>query len=875
VGRFFRGFIIFVLVLVIIPLGVLGSSLIGRIRPDSVIPDDFSLYVRVPHPARLAERLSKHEVLEDILTSPGLSALAAGAGALKSSGLLENRWFRLFAQGPFEGAFYRGVEAGEKGFILAAWDARFLSPLLRFLPFLAGRVTVRGLYYVQGGKNSRFEYRMDNGEVFFLAPFRNLLLVSNNSAFFEAVLGSPAAANLKNFQSREFDLGFLLGGTALKELLESSPGAPQEISGALNVLDFPSHIEGALSFLPQKLDISLSGSLASGKDALGKIIRRDSPSPALIALLPGTAQYFSLLSTGSLEELMDAFSAFSGPSWANEWKKADSSARSLLGLGLEDILYSWTGDEFAVFGMEGYPQAVLALEIRDEKKRQEIFSRIFSSVLVNENVRLNLDGQRIPRIEVPAFLSGLLGVMGIRLPAPYYTVQNNYLFLSESAESLLAAIQGARKNEVLPKTEIWQDLSAAGTGKSSLGVFYSLDRSLPFFLKGNASISTALRFYRRGLLWISFSKGKFRLDLSAAAGAGLGISPVPGYPLDLGGKAGNRVYGPGKGAGSMIFFIRDNQPAALNPEDGSIKTLDFPGPLWIIPADGMEGEGKLWIINAQGRTALLNGNLEFTGKFPITTGLRLSSTPGAAWGKLFIPGDDAYLYQAGSDGTLSRWNTPYGAVLRAPPSFLEWQGKRFLASYPKSFLGELWLQDDQGVLLPGWPVYTSGIAFGSPLLFTVPGTRGDELHLAFISQAGELSVYNQGGTVLPAFPLELPGVFYLQPVYDGESLWLVSEEGSLFRISLDGAVQSQEILGLSVRESGYITSLDADGDGVREIFFSGEGNALYGFKKNFSSLDGFPLPVWGKPAFGDFNGDGKLECIGAGMDNKMYRWQFR
>ncbi|MDR0601951.1 MAG: VCBS repeat-containing protein, partial [Treponema sp.] len=73
----------------------------------------------------------------------------------------------------------------------------------------------------------------------------------------------------------------------------------------------------------------------------------------------------------------------------------------------------------------------------------------------------------------------------------------------------------------------------------------------------------------------------------------------------------------------------------------------------------------------------------------------------------------------------------------------------------------------------------------------------------------------------------------------------------------------------------HIIAADVDGDKVPEIFFSGEGNALYGYTRNFSSLDGFPLPLWGQPSFADLNGDGKSECTGTGLDNRLYRWHFR
>ncbi|MDR3020894.1 MAG: hypothetical protein LBU66_08355, partial [Treponema sp.] len=119
------------------------------------------------------------------------------------------------------------------------------------------------------------------------------------------------------------------------------------------------------------------------------------------------------------------------------------------------------------------------------------------------------------------------------------------------------------------------------------------------------------------------------------------------------------------------------------------------------------------------------------------------------------------------------------------------------------------------------------------------------------------------------------------PVFDGEFLWLVSSDGNLFRVSLDGEVLYQQIPNFSVMEEGYITIFDYDGNKVPEVFITGEGNALYAYTRHFRSLEGFPLPVWGRPHFisGSSRGGGATssgaEIIGMGMDRRLYRWQFK
>ncbi|GHV43056.1 hypothetical protein AGMMS49546_23550 [Spirochaetia bacterium] len=884
---------IFLFILIGVPLILAGLSFIGRQGPEAVIPDSFSLYASIPNPVRLAERIGDHETLPDILSIPEIAPAAPLVRQLGNSGLLENKLVRFAARGRLDGALL------SNGRFLAAWDFGILSPLFKMLPLLAGRLTIPGLYYVQAGKNSRFEYRPENGTAFFIGPYRNLLIISNNSALFESVLngtsrdGDRRGANEKALYSRDYDAAFLLAPAFLEEALG---GGDPMAAAFLEQLRFSGPVEASISIASKQLDINLITPLGSNNQALKKIIEGDSSAPGLTAMLPDTTQYATLFSIGSLQELLSGVSSVSGPEWDRVWKKAETSARFALGLSLEDILYSWTGTEFALFGMEGRPNPVLAIEIRDEKRRKEIFDRVFSSVFVNENIQLNLDGNRIPRIQTPDFLSSLLGLMGLRIPSPYYTVQNNCLFISESAESLLAAVNAVRRNETLPKSAVWRTLAGTGSDKASFSLFYSLDRSLPFFLKGNTAVSMILRLYRQGLVRLSFEASAAgnrtgRISLSVIPGSGKGLNPVMGYPFELGGKAGSRVYGvslnsaANKGGESRVLLTRDSVAVAINPADQSIHELKGAGGTpalpWVIPAEGLpkENGGIAWVVSPQGRVTLADKNMEAVRGFPLVTSIRLSSAPGAHGGKLYLCGEDGSLTLIDGNGAVSKWDQTFDSPLRSPPEFLDRQNKTYMALYPKSFFGEIWLYDGPGTALSGWPVYVPGIAFGSPLLFnsnTVTGNAAaNRLMTAFITQAGELTVYEESAVVLPGFPIELPGVFYLQPVYDGQYLWLIDAGGVLYQVDLEGNFLYQQIPGLSVREGGFLTALDADGDKIPEIFFSGEGNALYGYARNFSSLDGFPLPIWGRPVFADLNGDGKLECLGAGMDNKIYQWQFR
>jgi len=882
--------IVWILLFIVVgaPLILVGVSFIGRITPESVIPDSFEIYASVPNPLRMASKVLSHEPLADIMALAELAPLQPLLSQVSASGLADNTFVRWIARGRLSAAML------SEGRILAAWDTGMLSPLLRALPLISWLINVEDLYYVRAGNLSRFEFRLKDGGVFFIGPYKNLLIISNNMPLFESVLngtgtsGYMQVAGAKSFQSSNYDAVFLLSQAFLMDALRGS-----DVPDAVKLLNFPGPVEASLEVLPKQLKLNVVSALGSGNEAIQGIIQRDSQAASLASMIPDNAQYMTLLSAGELSMLLNVVSAIKpgGVDWAGTIRTADSGARMALGMNLEELLFSWTGAQFAVFGLEGRPNPVIAIEIRDDKKRREVFERAFRSIVLNENVQLNLDGNRIPRIQVPDFLAAFLRFMKVDIPSPYYTAQNGYLFISESAETLLAAVNSIRRNEVLTRTDLWRTLSENNPGPSSFSVFYSIDplieNSIPFFLKGSSEVSAVLRLYRQGLARVNIANEVLTVSLEVIPGAGGGIVPVVGYPLDFSdhGRAGNSVYQVSHENISKLLFTSGSGVVTVNPLDRIVKEMPESGAVfYAIPAAGSGASaGVIWIVDSRGNVNLTNIEMESVRGFPLSTGIRLSAAPTAAWGKLFLCDEDGSIYTVDSSASVNRWGASFAEALRSPPAFLDFRNRSYAAIYLKSFLfGAIYLHDANGNAIQNWPVSVTDIAFGSPLVFSGrQGNSAERLLVAFITQAGRLTVYTENAQVLAPFPLDLEGVFYVQPVFDGECLWIIESGGTLYRVSLDGEVLSQNIPRLSVRESGFITAADITGGRRSEalpkeaVFFAGEGNALYGYSRNFNSLDGFPLPVWGRPLIGDIQGGGKIEVAGMGMDNKLYLWQFR
>jgi len=916
--------------LIFIPLGIIvflallwmGLAFIGRVGTASLIPGSADLRLTIHHPAGFIDGLLSHESLREIPLVPELAAASPIIDALSDNALLQNSFVRMALSGTMEMALMLREQTID---LIAVLDMGFLSPLLRVMPFISRFINLPGLYHVQSSSGSYFEYRMD-GITLYIGHYRNLLYVSNSYSHFTGRGNLPSnTANYNIINPSSYDAALIFSGDLLSSLLagENDEMSVDDMAILMGNISFNTPVEAGLSIFARKLEFYLAAGLSSGNPNLQRLLEQRASVPDIMERFPGSSQYATVLSAGTLQELLDAAIVFSGPELSDALIQADSMSRNFLRMSLDELLFSWSGNEFAVFGMEGRPHPVYAVQVNDERKRQEVFDRAFRSLVLSENVRLNLDGTRIPQIEIPSFIQTLLRIWGINLPSPYYYVHGNYLLICESAETLLAAMRSIQRNDVLPGTAEWRylsDTSAGGSAAAAFSLYYSLDVSIPFFLRGNSAIGSFLGIYRQGLASVNIDRGFVSLSLGLIPGPGSGIILVNSIPINTAARPSNRIFGDSHGNNGRIYISAGDTVLSVDMADYSIRELSGQGQQWIVPALGItaasiDGSANApgtagaasadlyaWVVSDRGRVNLVDGSMESVRGFPLLTGLRISSPPVAYNGLLYLACEDGRVSAVDASGQISVWDTSFFTALRSPPSFTGiGQGsvsgtqarqdsairqdlalRHFAAAYPKGFFGEIWLLDLQGSALSGWPAslitdregedyfsFDSGLGFGSPHLFA----HNNRLHLAFVSQAGDLFVFDEYASPLRPFPLVLEGVFYQQPVFDGEFLWLVSSDGRLFRVGFDGEILQHAIRGFSVMEEGFLTVFDYDGDGIPEIFVTGEGNALHGFTRHFRSLESFPLPMWGQPYFSTRGA--RPEIFGMGMDGRLYRWQFR
>ncbi len=865
-----------ILVLLILVLGWFTYCYFDRVKSIDALPPDFAVYMRTDSVWDTVEPLMDLDATLIAMTSPELQKYRDKYLAVKSSKLRKNFFVRKALKRRVDAALY-GADDGEKAGALLVLDAGFLSGAVRFAPLLIPHIKSLAKNTELGVNRHGNYYHLHNAKLESTGAFvlkKNLIVFSTSPALLEeamtwtnSALYKKAESDAVNARLRE-PLRIFANGQNLVKLAGEKPLIKSYLEAAIPYLSETEYTSLNFGITNNELNVSilLPMNEKEPEHAVIKLAKRESLVPSLLPKLSDDVQYYTLISAGSLKELKDAAAKIIPPEKDFEatWNKSDTVCRIVFNLGLEDLLFSWTGDEYAVFGIEGKSEPVIALKIADENKRREIFDRFFSSFIIQSNDSLLVDGIRLPCMQMPGFILSVLQALNINIPMPYYLIKDDYIYLSQSPENLVAINFDYQHSKKLSASENWQRVSAKQSPYSTLSLYYNLERSVPFFVRGNSAMSKVLGLYNTGRFDLRIKDNVVNIQLQALAVALESSRYIPGFPVELEKKSNAELIKSNAKKSNVIYWVeKDSSVNSLDCGNFTRGVIELPEVRYIVAASEATVKangGEVWAVTKSGMVYLLNSKLESVFGYPILSGITMSCPPFAYKDSLGLVGNDGSLCFISQTGELTSIETGIEGGIKARP---EVSGD-LIACYEKGFFGGIHLFKDLKLLNEDQPFELDGIAYGSPCIFTSDG-KG---YVAMITQAGLLYVYDFDGNLLAPFPVTLDGVFYLNVKMADGYLFALSESGELFRVAQDGAVLKVKIPYFTAKE-GRITICDYDGKAGQEIFISGEGNSLYGFNSALELLPDFPVSGYGNPIFIDLNGDNKKDCLSITFDNKI------
>lgn len=840
----------------------------------SALPSNFSAYIRTDSVWNAVEPILDLKAADILLADEPLLTFRETFLSLRESDLRNNFLVSYALSRRIDAALYNSEDSKEATY-LGIVDMGLLSGGTRLLPLLYRFFSIPNLIYVMSGSDSCFEYNLES-MILYIKPYKNLVIVSNDKNLLHS---SIAIDNTTTFSKSELTLlkqpltqpfRITADGNKLLSLFQSDNQYIQTLTQSISTKNL-SEINFGITDENINIGIKIPFSVdeTNSDDALVKLIQKDSKLPVLINKLPESVQYYTFLTAGNLSELKEAaFSILSDkPDLEKKWRDANNISKMVFKETLDEILFSWTSDEYAVLGIEGKAEPVFAIKIADEVKRQYIFDTILSSIVFKANNSLLLDGIRMPRIEFPVFLQSLLEAFKINLPKPYYMVKDGFVYFSQSPENLALINASIKSGAKINKNENWQKVSGKQNPQSSVSLFYDLERSIPFFIKNKSIISEILKLYNIGRVDVMTQNQTLYLTLQASAYESASTKDIPGFPINLEGKVVPVLHKSNNTKSKMLFWQENNSVKAINISNFEVSTKEINNLFSIIQNANPSDENELWALTKDGNVYLFNGKLEVAENFPIITGEAPTSNPAVFNNKIIFFAADGELISVNTNGEITKSSIDVMNDIKSTPVVFE----DSIAVYEKGFLGTIHLLSEQNNVLSEKSIIdVEGIAYGSPNFIKV----NNQKYIGFITQSGDFSIWDSNNNLVEGFPVSVDGIFYTNVKSCNDFFVALSEDGTIYKLELSGKVTSVKIPYLTAKNN-YITIYDYDDDNSMEIFICGDSNIIYGLNKDFEYLNNFPLSGFGEIEFADVNGDKISDCITLSIDNKLNAWKVR
>ena len=859
---------IFVILALFIAIGAVWVIFSCADRRDVLkfIPKGYAAYVHTPSLWSFASPLIDLKASDEILAMDEFKAFREPFMLLRENEIRENKGVQQLLSRRVDVAVYdvksNGNATGESAFI-ALVDMGVLSCATRLAPLADFKLKDAKIGIEKSEDGSCYVWE-NKGTRLYLKTYHNLVIASNNKSLFDKAMeqSSEYSSNERELMTKSGDKVRLV--CDVHALASEFCAGNDVLSTALNSI-LRENTLSTVAFDITEDKLSLKAALpykASDENPdLQRLLSQKSTLPRLLTSMGNAVQYYTLLNLGTLREMKQSFFPFF-PKTQNIdalWAKADSACKVAFSMGLEELIFSWTGKEIAVLGVEGQNDPAFVLEISDETKRKEVFDKVISSILVKNGANFILGGARMEQLKLPSFLSSVISLFGVKLPSPYYMIFDNFIYFSQSAETLSSIYASMKDSETrLAAEEGWKTVSNGISNECSLSLFYNLEKSVPFFLRGNTALSKILSLYNSGRCDIDIDGENVLLHIQSSAKTPSDTSYIAGFPIALENTPTSFLEKEAGTKATTVFWSEKNKIVkALDVKSLQIEKKEFPEAIYIVAtAQEVLSNGALWAVSENGAVYLLDKKLNVAPNFPILLAQKPSASISAQENACVVPLESGSLCFVDDTGKSEILPLDLHGNIKSSPAILG----NITAVYDKSFRGQvIILKNKQFLSISELP----GIAYGSPALLLDKNT----LYSAMITQSGNFYLWCNG-EIMTGFPIKLDGIFKTGVVSGENCFYALSTTGSLYKIALNGAYIRVDLAGRTA-ENGGIAALDGN------VFAYIDANVIYGFNSSLELLSKFPLSGFGKCNFIDVNGDKKKDCVVLGLDKKLYAWNAR
>ena len=749
--------------------------------------------------------------------------------------------------------------------------ARLIGPVLR----------IKGFSYLNDSGVSLYRYTA-GGVTIHAAFMENVAVIALDEGVVKEALARRAAkTGLAARASRDLlDRLKLRNNRAVRVVLDTPSLTSELLAGSdvgakiLSALQLPGQSMLDAEGRAERLSLNAVLPVSASMPEVARVLQAPRSPIGVLRYVPASAYLLTVSNLAPLADLYRLAAAVAGADVRDIFKRADDGARTVLGAGIDELVFSWIGAEAGAFSLPSSNSPVYFVRIADSAAYTRSMEKLTGSIAAGKDSTLVMDGVRIDRLTIPWYVGLILSALGVDVPEPYFVTRGDYFFASMDAQNLAAVVKAGETGDNIARlggtfTRLTQGIPA----DSSLMVWWDSSHGLPFFVSKTGTLTDLLRVYGSGVAVLLASPAELRATLVTESTQRAAAQPLAGFPLSVEGSlTGDPVaFRFSDGGPALLAWIRDRSTLVLADASGArIAEAKLETDSVIVPEQARPGVlNALWAVSPGGTVWRFGPKLEPFPSFPVVTGIASPMPPALVQDKLALYSRaDSDLVLVGPDGSRRLLGAKFDSPLLAAPSFLSGR----IASYPKSFDAQVHLTDLDGTELPGWPVKASGISFCSPRILRA----GESLVVTFLTQAGMLDAWDESGATVASFPVALPGVYYATPEpisADGSTLLVaLSQDGALSEIGLDGRIVRQARVADLDGRNARIRIADLYGDGRQEILLYGSGAFIEGYDSSLRPLPGFPLKGATLPQVVDINHDGTNDLLAAGLDGRIYAY---
>ncbi|MDO4507092.1 MAG: hypothetical protein Q4B64_09095 [Spirochaetales bacterium] len=856
-----------VLIVIITLVALLGIwivySAFDRTSTLKFIPENYTAIIHTDKIYSAVEPLVGLKAAETILSDPSLSE--AREPYMKTRAFINNAspLITRLINRRLDTALYLD---GTPGFVAVA-DIGWLSCATRLSSVAAGFLHVKNLFW----SNGHFEYKSGEATIY-AKPYKNLVMISSSKELFELseqIFDSRIITDSEKKEVEGKKISTLKILAPSMKIAQMKPFEKIYSENAEKILgkDNLSSITFDITNEMINVELNVPVNKEECNTDLSAFLKSKSTQPKLPSFLTSDTQYYTLINLAPLKEMKEAFFPVLQKTTDIEgtWRKADSLSRSFFSLTLEDLLFSWTGNEIAAFGIEGSSDPVFVVQIKDEAKRAEVFDKLDDSILLNTNTSLIVNGMRLPCLELPGFISGLLSVFNVNLPRPFYLVNKGYMYFSMSPQNLSSVFTHINKNYIISRNSNWRNVSAYANPNTSLELYYNLKRSLPFFLD-NASLSAKiLKLYGIGRFDFEITKDSIQASLYATAGTQEDSHMLAGFPKQTGKISDYNLISDNDEDPENLYWIEDETKLkCLNLNSLEQKEMDdFEGKIYIASTKGKAGKNnRLWVSTERGDIYLVDNNFKIAKEIHTDT---IFTAGGAAYRDSYaVPTKDGNILFADSKGNTEEVFIGPDLNIKGRPSVCD----EYIAVYSRGFEGEIYLLKNKECINRDNPMIVDGIGFGSPAIAKI----NERVIVGFLTQKGEFYLF-EDGILAEGFPIETGKVFNANVVFGKNAFYSLSQDAVIYRFNLNRTYSCVKIPDIQSAKESYICSKVHEGS--EGIYASGDSNIIYGFSPELELLMSFPLAGRGVPVFADVNKDKNTNCLVLSISREINSWRIK